>query len=76
MSLIVDEIKKRGRKSVVKKVAAKSGGKSPITSEMIAKKAYELYEKRGCQQGGELQDWNEAKRILEAEHEKKDTVSR
>ena len=58
--------KKSGRKSVVKKVAQGSGSKLPISSEMIAKKAYELYEKRGCQQGFELQDWNEAKRILEA----------
>ena len=66
MGLIVDDSKKKVRKAVVKKAAASTGSKSPVTSEMIAKKAYELYEQRGCQPGRELEDWNEAKRLLEA----------
>jgi len=66
MDSIFQEIKQKGRKPVVKKVAQGSNGKVSITSDMIAKKAYELYVKRGCKQGGDLQDWAEAKRILEA----------
>ncbi len=32
--------------------------------EQIQKKAYELYEKRGCQPGHEWEDWLEAERII------------
>lgn len=35
-------------------------------SEMIRKKAYELYEKRGRKCGGSLSDWLEAERIVKA----------
>ena len=59
------QIKKNGKKPVVKKVVQGSNGKTVVTSEMIAKKAYELYEKRGCKQGFEVKDWLEAKKILE-----------
>jgi len=33
-------------------------------NELIAKKAYELYEKRGCQPGNDAQDWLEAERLV------------
>ena len=33
--------------------------------ELVGKKAYELYEKRGCVDGCDLQDWLEAERIVE-----------
>ena len=66
METIGKDCKIRSRKSVVKKVVQGSNAQIPVSPEMIAKKAYELYEKRGCQQGFELQDWLEAKRILEA----------
>ena len=33
-------------------------------NELIAKKAYELYEKRGCQSGNNFQDWLEAERLV------------
>lgn len=33
-------------------------------NELIAKKAYELYEKRGCQNGDGFQDWLEAERLV------------
>ena len=58
--------KKTGRKPVLKKVVKGQEGKISITPEMIAKKAYELYEKRGCKPGNAQQDWLEAKKILEA----------
>ena len=35
--------------------------------EKIEKKAYELYEQRGCTPGNELGDWFEAERIVLAE---------
>lgn len=54
--------KKNGKKPVVKKVAKKAG----VSAEAIAKKAYELYERRGGQNGSPEQDWLEAKRLLEA----------
>ena len=66
MESIFQEIKKRGRKPSVKKVTESSNGKKIVTNEMIAKKAYELYEKRGRQQGFDVQNWEEAKKILEA----------
>lgn len=66
MGTMAQKVGNGGRKPVVKQVVQGSGNKIPISSERIAKKAYELYEKRGCQQGFELQDWLEAKRILEA----------
>ena len=33
--------------------------------EAIRKKAYELYEQRGCEPGHELEDWLEAKRLVD-----------
>lgn len=35
--------------------------------ERIAKKAYELYERRGCQPGNEVADWLEAEERVQAE---------
>jgi len=32
--------------------------------DLIAKKAFELYEKRGGQHGSDLEDWLEAERIV------------
>lgn len=37
--------------------------KMPL-NEMIQKKAYELYEKRGREQGKDLDDWLEAEKIV------------
>ena len=66
MVTMVQEVKKRGRKPVVKKVATELDDKIFISLEVIEKKAYELYEKRGCQHGCDQQDWFEAEKILEA----------
>jgi hypothetical protein len=41
-----------------------------LTDELrgrIALKAYELYERRGCEGGREMEDWLEAERIVMAE---------
>lgn len=39
--------------------------------ELIAGRAYELYEKRGCQEGHDCEDWLEAERQILAEVESK-----
>ena len=39
--------------------------------ELIAGRAYELYEKRGCQEGYDCEDWLEAERQILAEVESK-----
>lgn len=36
-------------------------------AERIEKKAYELYQKRGCEPGRDWEDWFEAERIVENE---------
>ena len=66
MVTMIQEVKKRARKPVVKKVATELDDKISISLEMVEKKAYELYEKRGCQHGCDQQDWFEAEKILEA----------
>lgn len=38
-----------------------------IFGERVEKKAYELYEKRGCQHGRDFDDWLEAEKIVEKE---------
>lgn len=49
------------------KTIGKSKQRIQITAEQISKLAYEIYEKRGRQEGGELDDWLEAERILKAQ---------
>ena len=39
--------------------------------ELIANRAYELYEKRGCLEGYDCEDWLEAERQILAEVESK-----
>ncbi|GIW47627.1 MAG: hypothetical protein KatS3mg078_1504 [Deltaproteobacteria bacterium] len=41
-----------------------------ILHELIEKKAYELYEKRGKQEGRALDDWLEAERIIKEEYQR------
>jgi len=55
---VVKEPIKDSVKEVVRKIV--------VTQEMIEKKAYELYVKRGYQNGFAKEDWIEAKRLLEA----------
>lgn len=38
-----------------------------IYAQKVEKKAYELYVKRGCQDGHDWDDWLEAERIVEEE---------
>lgn len=38
-----------------------------IYAQRVEKKAYELYEKRGCEGGHDWDDWLEAEKIVEQE---------
>ena len=54
---------------MLKGESAKSPRRSPRTSsekvrEMIGKKAYELYEKRGREPGHDLDDWLKAEKFV------------
>ncbi len=55
--------KKATSSKVTKLKSAVSG---QITEEQIAAKAYELYLQRGGQHGSDVNDWNEAKKLLGA----------
>ncbi|MCR4336727.1 MAG: DUF2934 domain-containing protein [Candidatus Omnitrophica bacterium] len=38
-----------------------------VFAQRVEKKAYELYQKRGCQDGNDWNDWFEAEKEVEAE---------
>ena len=44
--------------------AKKPNSNGAIPDELVAKRAYEIYQSRGEQHGGELDDWLEAERQL------------
>ena len=46
-----------------------------ITNDEIAQKAYELYLKRGCQDGHDMEDWVRAEQELAQSEPKTKTVS-
>lgn len=35
--------------------------------QLVQKKAYEIYEKRGCKSGNDLEDWLNAERLVKEE---------
>jgi len=39
--------------------------------QLVQQKAYELYEKRGCKQGNDLEDWLNAERLVKEDIERK-----
>ena len=47
-----------------------------IQEEDVARRAFELYEARGCQDGHDLEDWLQAEQELEAQRRFLATVSR
>ena len=55
------------RKPVVKNVTGKVGTDFDVYIQMVEKKAYELYENRGCQHGRDLEDWFAAEDLVENE---------
>ena len=71
MANMVQEIKKEKKKPAVKKISKQSSTPAGNTFytyiQMVEKKAYDLYEKRGCEHGYDLEDWFEAERLVEDE---------
>ena len=61
----VKEIVKKRPKPVVKKVTKKAEVDFDVYIRMVEKKAYELYEQRGCQHGRDLEDWFMAQDLVE-----------
>ena len=53
-----------GREKVQKKPKEKAGQEIESLHQMVAKKAFEIYEKRGKEPGRDLDDWLEAERII------------
>ena len=60
------EIKKILKESFGKKTVRAQENKETVSDDMIAKKAYELYQQRGSFDGHAENDWLEAKRLLGA----------
>ena len=53
-----------GREKVQKKPKEKAGQEIESLHQMVAKKAFEIYEKGGKEPGRDLDDWLEAERII------------
>lgn len=49
---------------VIEAQSSTQGQSCCLKEEQIRKKAYEFYEKRGCQPGHEWEDWLEAERTV------------
>lgn len=58
--------KKVTKKTTKKKVSSKKSIVNHEMMDMIAKKAYEYYEKRGCSHGEDLSDWSKAEKTIKA----------
>ena len=63
----VKDIAKKRPKPVVKKVTKRPDIDFDIYVRMVEKKAYELYEQRGCRHGSDLEDWFKAEDLVENE---------
>jgi hypothetical protein len=52
----------------LKKVLSLDGNEKRVSREefmqLVQKKAYEMYEKRGCKSGNDLEDWLTAERLV------------
>ena len=60
--------KKAPRKAAPKNEVPDSAAKEPVdVAPRIAKRAYELYEQRGRQDGRAVQDWEQAEREIRRE---------
>ena len=58
---------KNNEKAVLSKPETQRPVETDVFAQRVEKKAYELYEKRGCQDGYNCDDWLEAERIVEQE---------
>ncbi len=70
MRTIINRLEKRFHKKggeVSKQEGLEAGISFPKFTLLVEKKAYELFEKRGGEEGHALEDWCEAERIVEEE---------
>jgi hypothetical protein len=65
MATMVKEAKKEKKQPVANKAAIKPGNNFYTYIQMVEKKAYELYEKRGRKHGQDQDDWFEAQKLVE-----------
>jgi len=69
--MTVTTLSDRIKKLAKKKNKLQPGNGKPINAkiyaEMVEKKAYELYEKRGGENGNDWDDWFKAERLVEEE---------
>jgi len=71
MITLAKVLKKERRRPAVKKDAAVPENTFNTYMHMVEKKAFELYEKRGCAHGRDMDDWLEAQKLVEDEWHKK-----
>lgn len=58
------------RKTVVRRKRERRQDQTPLSDDLharVAARAYSLYERRGCEDGYDLEDWLEAERMILAE---------
>jgi len=67
MITLAKAVKNDRRQAAVKKDAKQPDNNFYTYIQMVEKKAYELYEKRGCTHGRDMEDWFEALRLVEDE---------
>ena len=61
-------VKSKGKETAVPaKIENVKLADANIFAQRVEKKAYDLYEKRGCQNGHDCDDWFEAEKLVEAE---------
>lgn len=58
---------KGNRKAVPMKAEEEKLCDANIFAQRVEKKAYEIFQRRGCQNGHDLDDWLEAEKLVEAE---------
>jgi hypothetical protein len=71
MITLVKGLKKDKKRTADKKDAALTDNNFYTYIQMVEKVAYDLYEKRGCEHGRDMEDWFEAQKLVEDEWYKK-----
>ncbi len=64
METMVREVKKNKKQPVKGKVTKESDNNYYTYIQMVEKKAYDLYQKRGYRHGRDLDDWFEAEKLV------------
>ncbi|HLF17749.1 MAG TPA: DUF2934 domain-containing protein [Candidatus Omnitrophota bacterium] len=59
--------KRNNKKATLVKTKKEKSVEANVYAELVEKKAYELYEKRGGENGNDWDDWFKAERLVEEE---------